>query len=215
VALVSTRLSVTWLVLKPLVDMSPAGPCILFDGHCIPIVECYKHVGRLITDNGSMAPEVKTKAAIGWQTCSRNHCLFTSSSIPPDVRASFAGALVWSRIYNQAGSWPPLTPSQSATLEAPRVKVLSHISDQVSYGALPVWPDSQVIAKNRQLPDIAFRLRLRLLFLPRVLIQAPRALRSLLAYGWVQCGWVSMIMDEPVILLGKHTYICIFIYSYI
>ena len=89
----------------------------------------------------------------------------------------------WSRVYNQASPWPLFTARQSTSMDAPRLQVLRYTAGQVSHVSSPVWPDSQVLSATCQVPDTAFMRRLRLLFLPWVLLQAARALRSLVAFA--------------------------------
>ena len=154
-------------------------------GSKLHIVQQYKHVGSIVTANGSMAPEAQLRAQSAlatWYTLAAN--VFGSEHFRVETKACLAHSLIFPRLFYACETWPEVQP--------PVLRILEAVQTRVARRILNSWntakPDDAGIIRHTtnielrrrlQWPSIECELRRRRL---RYLLRVCRcALRSLLA----------------------------------
>ena len=108
--------------------------------------------------------------------------VFLNENLSFEVKSSLANSLLWSVLFQGAGTWGPIGTCWIKKLEAARVYVLRAMFGNFRGAGEGVMTDAQVLRKAGLLP-VQLQLRIeRIKFAARLFGKAPEELRRLAAY---------------------------------
>ena len=155
---------------------------VLNDGTLLRICQSYRHLGVILSRTEHMGPEVAARIKnmhVHHHPLARN--VFLNGNLSFKVKLSLANSLLWSVLFQGAGTWGPIGTCWIKKLEAARVFVLRAMCGNFRGAGEGVMTDAQVLRKAGLLP-VQLHLRIeRIKFAARLFGKAPEELRRLAA----------------------------------
>ena len=145
---------------------------VLKDGTLLRICQSYRHLGVILSRTEHMGPEVAARIKnmhVHYHPLARN--VFLNEHLGEEVKSSLANSLLWSVLFQGAGTWGPIGNCWIKKLEAARVYVLRAMCGNFRGAVDGVMTDVQVLRKAGLLP-VQLQLRIeRIKFAARPLWQ--------------------------------------------
>jgi len=151
------------------------------DREFLNVVDVYKHVGGLVSSDGSFIPDAKQRSASALAAyLPLVASVFSSAAIPTSLKLKFADSLVFSRLFYNVHTWVANNSFALKTLNKVYMQVLRQICNKCRYQR---HNNSSDVAIRRLLraPSLQCILRRkRLIYAGRLMQHSPLALRALL-----------------------------------
>ena len=172
---------------------------VLKDGTLLRTCQSYRHLGVILSRTEHMGPEVAARIKtlhVHYHPLARN--VFLNEHLGEEVKSCLANSLLWSVLFEGAGTWGPIGNCWIKKLEAARVYVLRAMIGNFRGAGDGVMTDEQVLRKAGLLP-VQLQLRIeRIKFAARLFGKAPEELRRLAALENVNDtnNWYGLLSQE-------------------
>ena len=147
----------------------------------LTIVPEYKHVGSIVSRNGSCLPEARARVRATmnvWGLLAVR--LFGSRNVSERLKLHLTNSLLFSRLYLAIETWTRPTTAALIILEVAQTRILRRIAGVWNHQYDEVNVSDQTVREVLRVPSVqcAFQ-RARLLYLGRIVRQAPTVLLTL------------------------------------
>ena len=163
----------------------------------VKVVEQYKHMGVIITCNGSSATDMAGRASIAHETVNGLRCsVFSSPRSEMPVKVSLVGSFVHTRLLYCAQLWTQYDTNAFRRIKAARIRSLRVASGMINVKGARIT-DEEVLEQTQSWYTEDVVRRIRLAYWRRLLLSNQCVLRYLLvATSGRNRSWLGMILED-------------------